>query len=117
MNWKQAKEKGFDFTGIFSWDKEEVKNRAKQIRGKGYKCYLVSEPPDPLSRGHHGTGYSVYAEPKYELDKQAEDIKLRISRHQAILDNLKTQYDENVAKENAENQRRLDWLKEKGYIS
>lgn len=115
MNKQSAEQKGLQFTGIYSWKKDEVKTRLEEIRSKGYKAYLCNVPPDPLSRGHHGMGYSVYTEPKYQQDERAAEIKQRIARHPAILQSLKEKYEIEVAREEKENNERLQWLKENGY--
>ncbi len=60
MNERQAMKLGYVFSGNFSWDKEEMKLRAKELRVLGNKAVVVTIPPNPLSRSHHGTGYSVY---------------------------------------------------------
>ena len=65
MNEKQAVSKGYHFTGSYSHDKEEQKQEALKIRGQGFKAMVLTTHPDTLSRGHHGDGYSVYAEQKY----------------------------------------------------
>jgi hypothetical protein len=75
MNEKQAMEKGYGFTGAYSHDKDEMKTRLEEYKKVGYKGAVVSIPPNPLSRGHHGMGYSVYIEERYFLDEREEKIK------------------------------------------
>lgn len=60
MNERQAREKGYEFTGAYSRDKEEMKARAKRERDEGNKAVVVNVPPNRLSRGHRGMGYAVY---------------------------------------------------------
>lgn len=80
MNKKNAKEQDLRFTGIFSHDKEEVKDRIKKERKEkpGSRIMLVTEPPNRLSRGHHGNGYSAYADEVYFAHE-----RLRTLRHYA----------------------------------
>lgn len=80
MNERQAEKAGYSFTGSFSWDKEEMKQRAKELRDKGNKAIVVNCPPNPLSRGHHGMGYSVYwiqSEANREVEAKAEAERKR----------------------------------------
>jgi hypothetical protein len=60
MNKRQAQQKGYVFTGAYSHDKEEMKERAAKERAKGNKAMVVDEPPSKYSRGSRGMGYSVY---------------------------------------------------------
>ena len=60
MNEVHARQKGYCFTGAYSHDKEEMKERAKAERAKGNKAVVVNEPPSKYSRGSRGMGYSVY---------------------------------------------------------
>ena len=86
MNKKSAEAKGLDFTGHYDWDKNKIKLAAEAIRAEGYKAYVVNVPPSPLSRGHHGMGYSVYTEPKYRLDRIAKTQQDIIAREQEKID-------------------------------
>jgi hypothetical protein len=78
MTEKQASINGYEFTGHYSHDKENQKNEAKKIRKLGFKACVVSIPPNKYSRGHHGTGYSVYAEKKYFDEKVKKDLLKRL---------------------------------------
>lgn len=60
MNERQAREKGYQFSGYYSKNRVEVKQWIEDERKKGNKAILVTVPQHPLSRGYHGTGYSVY---------------------------------------------------------
>jgi len=60
MNKRQAESKGYVFTGAYSHDKEEMKERARAERAKGNKAVVVDEPASKYSRGCRGMGYSVY---------------------------------------------------------
>jgi hypothetical protein len=121
MNKRSANQQGLVFTGNFSWDKEEIKNKANEIRKAGYRAVVVSEPPNPLSRGHHGTGYSVFVEPKYVNDGIARDCRSRVSRHDDRLASIRAAFEAKLAEEiNAENQRNardVEWLDANGYGS
>jgi hypothetical protein len=63
MNKQQAINAGYVFTGAYSRDKNEMKERAGKIKQDGYLTVVVEEPKDKLSRGYGGRGYSVYAKP------------------------------------------------------
>ena len=94
MNKHTAESKGCDFTGGYSWDKDEVQKRLYEYRKKYPDCkfYLVSEPPNPLSRGHHGTGYSVYACKKYNAYKSLEYVDSFMAGYAAQVDNLQREF-------------------------
>jgi len=70
MNKKQAEERGYRYTGIYSRSKEEIKGRAEGIRKEEYKAITVTVPDSKYSRGGVGVGYSVYVEERYVIDKQ-----------------------------------------------
>lgn len=83
MNERQAEKAGYSFYGAFSWDKEEMKYAAQGLRAKGNKAIVVNVPPNPLSRGNHGMGYSVYwiqseTNAKAEAEVQAERKRNRL---------------------------------------
>lgn len=79
MNERQAVQAGYSFTGAYSHNREEMKNRAKEERAKGNKAVVVNTPPNPLSRGHRGMGYSVYYI-ESEANKQTREKKQRIMK-------------------------------------
>ena len=93
MNEKQAIAKGYHFTGNFSHDKEEQKKNALDIRVLGFGAMVINCPPDPLSRGHHGMGYSVYAEQKYFDHVRLCDLTACIARIPAYKAELKSNYE------------------------
>jgi len=76
----QAVARGYSFTGSFGWDKEEQKERAVKERKDGYKALVVCKPPSPLSRGHHGIGYSVYRKPTEKKLREIEAEKEAIEK-------------------------------------
>jgi len=80
MTEKQAREKGYSFTGNYERSKETIKEQAEEYKKEGYKVVICTVPDSPLSRGGAGTGYSIYAEPKYFIDKEIKDINNRLSR-------------------------------------
>ena len=92
---KEAIERGYEFTGIYSHDKAEVKNRQNEYTG--YKTLLVNVPPNKLSRGHHGMGYSVYVEPRYARDQAIENCETRISEEDQLIAAKLKEYEEAVA--------------------
>ena len=60
MNARQAEKEGYEFTGAYSRNKEEMKEGAKKERKEGYKAIVVYVPSSKYSRGYRGGGYSVY---------------------------------------------------------
>lgn len=93
---QKAMEAGYSFTGAYSHDKEEMKKRAEEERAKGNKVMVVNCPPNPLSRGYHGMGYSVYFI-ESEANKEAKRKALReneISRLKAEETKLLARLDE-----------------------
>jgi len=100
MNKKQAEQKGYGFTGVFSSNKEEVKVRIVEEKKKGNKAVLVNVPPSPYSRGYHGMGYSMYiikneenikAEKIKNLENEISNIKHRLGIKREEMVNLDTE--------------------------
>ena len=60
MNKRQAMEKGYQSTGVYSHDKEEVKTRITREKAEGNRAVLVPVPASPLSRGHSGGGWAMW---------------------------------------------------------
>jgi hypothetical protein len=77
MNEKKAIEEGYNFTGSYSHDKEEMKSKAKEIRNEGFAAVVVTSL---LSRGSHGMGYSVFAERKYFYNRNLIENKKTLER-------------------------------------
>lgn len=73
MDERQAREKGYGYTGIYGRDKDVIKERAEQEKAKGNKVIVVTVPDSKLSRGGGGDGYSVYVI-KSEANKKEEKI-------------------------------------------
>ena len=77
MNVQQAEAKGYRFTGIYdwSWNRESVKEKAKELRQAGNKAIMVEK----------NNGISVYwieseANAKIRRDKEAQvqmDLRLQ----------------------------------------
>lgn len=59
INEKYAKARGYEFHGAYSWNHDEIKKRAVEIRKQGNKAMIVYSPGSKYSRGGGG-GYSVY---------------------------------------------------------
>jgi hypothetical protein len=57
---KYAEERGYTYHGAYSWNQEEMKKRAAELRKEGNKAMVVYSPASPLSRSSSGGGYSVY---------------------------------------------------------
>jgi len=80
MNVRQAQQKGYHFHGAYSNDKEEMKQRAAELRTQGNKAVVADTPSSSLSRGFHGMGYSVYwieSEENIQKRKQAQTERKR----------------------------------------
>ena len=121
MKESQARAEGLDFTGIYSRYKEEVKVKAAEIRKAGYRAVVCTIPPNPYSRGHYGNGYSCYVEPKYGKDRRAAELRIRLSGHDARVENIKAEHAKALAealqKEELENLKNISWMKENGYYA
>lgn len=59
---KKAKERGYEFTGIYDFYKEPIQERQKQLKALGYKCIMYKIHPSPLAIGGGREGYSLYIE-------------------------------------------------------
>ena len=90
MKENQAMEKGYRYTGSYERNKDTIKEQAKEYKAKGYKVVICNVPDSKLSRGGGGMGYSIYAEPKYFIDKEVKELNERLnyieSRKQYELD-------------------------------
>ncbi|MBU2685770.1 MAG: hypothetical protein KKF27_21225 [Gammaproteobacteria bacterium] len=73
---QKAREEGYESTGHFGYDKEMIKAKAEKERKDGYLAKVVAIPPHPYSRGHHGTGYSVFKKPTEKKLKELAELKL-----------------------------------------
>ena len=119
MNKKTAQLKGLIFTGHYDWDRPKISQIAKDLRKEGYKAYVVTVPKNPLSRGHHGTGYSVYVEPKWQLDQAAQEYRRDIQAYNMIRKEIIRRNEELLRKEleeaEAVQSRAVAWLSRNGY--
>jgi len=88
MNERQAEEQGLYFTGIYSWNKEEVQKRIKEERLKRPKTRIVQVIK--------GRGYSAYADDKYRAYDIIEDTSRIIEDFVGNLQKAKSDYDEKV---------------------
>jgi len=77
MNEKQAKEKEYHFHGAYSHYKEEMKQKAAELRAQGNKAIVVDTPPSKYSRGYSGMGYSVYWIESEENKQGGEQARLK----------------------------------------
>ena len=97
MREKQAEEKGYRFTGSYGRDKDEIKERAKEYKAKGYKVVVVDEPDSKLSRGGGGMGYSVFAERKYFIDQEVIKLEKILSSVELLKQNALDEYNQKLS--------------------
>lgn len=112
MKESDARKMGYRFTGNYGRDREEVKKDLKEYKSKGYKAVLCTVPDSPLSRGYRGTGYSIYAEPKYFIDKEIKDIKCRLGNIENRKQYETDKYNEKIAEIDNQKQMMETRLKE-----
>lgn len=79
---RQLEEKGYEFHGAYSWNKEEMKKRAAELRKAGHKAVVAYEPGSKLSRSGSGGGWSVYwIESEASIKaREAQHVKNQIDR-------------------------------------
>ncbi|MFA7708473.1 MAG: hypothetical protein WCX73_05980 [Candidatus Pacearchaeota archaeon] len=112
MREKQAYEKGYNFTGAYERDKEVIKEELKKYKEQGYKAVIVEEPDSPLSRGGRGIGYSIYAERKYFIDQEIEQINKRLSYIDTRKQTALEEYNKKIAEIESEKIKMEERLKE-----
>ena len=78
MNEKQAIDKGYGFSGVYSHDKDEVKERILTEKKLGNKAVIVTKKS--CGRGYDTVGYSMYVilSPENEKAKKINFIESRI---------------------------------------
>jgi hypothetical protein len=77
---KTAKQRGYTWTAIYGRRLQEIQDRCDKIKEQGFKAIVVRVPDNPLSRGPIGEGYSVYAEPLYNMTKTLKEYEERLAR-------------------------------------
>ena len=112
MREKQAEQKGYRFTGSYERDKDTIKERAKEYKKEGYKIIICEVLDSPLSRGPRGTGYSVYAEPKYFIDKEIQEINRKLSQIDNRKQDALDEYNKKLAEIDKEKEEMEERLKE-----
>jgi len=116
MNEETALRRGYDTTGHFTWDRDELKPKLAEYHKQGYKALIVSIPPNPLSRGHHGTGYGIVVESRYYVDQRVKASKATIdsfsARSQAIMDTHVANAQREIAKLAEKRDECAKWLAE-----
>ena len=121
MTERQAAQMNYGFTGAYSRDKAEMQQEVRDLKAKGYKAVVCTVPDSPYSRGCIGTGYSVYAERLFFVDKSIAHQNGVISRSDARRAHEKEEYEKELAKidaQEAEAKRVLDELmKEKDVLT
>ncbi len=95
MNERQARQEGLEFTGIYSWNKEEVKERIAKERKEKPKAriVLVRIPHNKLSRGGGDGGWSAYADAKYKAYDYIAQYSQRIEHHPTVVLNMLEKHD------------------------
>lgn len=96
MNEKQARAKGYCFTGWYSFDKEEMKTKSSEIKAQGFKSVVVTVPGDPLSRGGAITGYSVYVEEAYIIMEILESLEAKYKHFDRRFKEMKERHEEEL---------------------
>jgi hypothetical protein len=81
MNEVQARQEGLHFTGVYSSNKEEVKERISKERKECPKAriVLVNVPHNKLSRSGPGMGYSAYADNVWSAYRAIEDCTRQLA--------------------------------------
>jgi hypothetical protein len=115
MKETHAEQKGFQFTGIYGRNKEEIKLKLNKIIRDGYQAMLCIVPDSLLSRGAVGVGFSIFAEPKYFDDLKAKNLQTRIEKSSTILKQIKDKFDADCLEEENLINSHIMWLKEHGY--
>jgi hypothetical protein len=71
---------GYRFSGFYSGDKSEIKQKQIQLKQEGYKTAIITEKD--LERYTTGTGgkiyhigYALYTKPKEENTVKVEELK------------------------------------------
>jgi hypothetical protein len=94
MTEQQAKQNGYHHHGAYSRDKEEMKQRAAQLRSEGNKAVVCTIPHNPLSRGGGGNGYSIYwiesdaNKATREAEQRAKNLRYKIAERDELLAKL-----------------------------
>jgi hypothetical protein len=73
---KKLEKQGYNFSGVYSFYKEEAMDRADKYRGEGYLVRVVFEPSSKYARGHHSGGWSVHIKATKKLQEKLEAEKL-----------------------------------------
>jgi hypothetical protein len=120
MTEKEAKMKGYQYTGHYSRYKEEMKAKIQELKNLGFKAVLVPVKANPYSRGQNTgiTGYSIYAEPALGISEALDNYTARVERqsflmedllqkHKREVEELQKRFDEEIAKK-AELEAQLD---------
>jgi hypothetical protein len=95
MTEQDARAQGYEFSGAYSNDKAEMKERAKKEKANGNKAIVVNVPTSKLSRGSKAMGYSVYVlkSEKNKTDEHNERKQSKLNQLEAekkrLLDKIK----------------------------
>ena len=102
---RQLQEEGYTFHGAYSWNKEEIKKRAAEVRKEGNKARVVYVPGSKYSRSGSGGGWSVYwieseanvaaklersrVNRIFSLEREANDLRMKLAKIEEQLAELR----------------------------
>jgi hypothetical protein len=91
---RKALQDGYTRQGAYSWNNEEMKQRAAELRKRGNKAKVIYIPADPLSRSGGG-GYAVmWIESEVNKAERIRVDKLRrLNQKIATRDRMKAELD------------------------
>jgi hypothetical protein len=114
MNEKQAKERGYHFTGNYERRKEDLNSELEKLRSEGFKAVMVIVPDSPYSRGIVGVGYSIYAEKKYFDTREKVELMTRLGYVDREKARALAEYQKTVSEIETKAKRDADRLRELG---
>jgi len=83
MTEDEARDRGYSFTGVYEYHKEDLVLRAAEMKAKGYRTVVVPSRASGYER-HAGVkrgmvlGYSLYAGRRYFVDQSIHDIQVEM---------------------------------------